>query len=106
MIHALRVNPHHQYEYSQHTHRPPERARVAELKKGVDIIISTPGRFLDLYLEGNINTQFLKFLVMDEADKMMDMGFIGSIHRILEVVPRKRQNLLFSATMSELVHKI
>jgi len=43
---------------------------------------------------------------MDEADKMMDMGFIGSIHRILEVVPRKRQNLLFSATMSELVHKI
>jgi ATP-dependent RNA helicase RhlE len=45
-------------------------------------------------------------MVMDEADKMMDMGFIGSIHRILEVVPRKRQNLLFSATMSELVHKI
>src|SRR5690606_1685078 len=47
-----------------------------------------------------------KFLVMDEADKMMDMGFIGKIHRILEVVPRKRQNLLFSATMSELVRKI
>jgi ATP-dependent RNA helicase RhlE len=82
------------------------KKQIAELKKGVDIIISTPGRFLDLYLEGNINTQFLKFLVMDEADKMMDMGFIGSIHRILEVVPRKRQNLLFSATMSELVHKI
>ena len=82
------------------------KIQIAELKKGVDIIISTPGRFLDLYLAGNISTQFIKFLVMDEADKMMDMGFIGSIHRILEVVPRKRQNLLFSATMSELVHKI
>ena len=82
------------------------KGQIAELGKGVDLIISTPGRFLDLYLAGNINTQSLKFLVMDEADKMMDMGFIGSIHRILEVVPRKRQNLLFSATMSELVHKI
>lgn len=82
------------------------KTQIAELKKGVDLLISTPGRFLDLYLEGHINTQHLKFLVMDEADKMMDMGFIGSIHRILEIVPRKRQNLLFSATMSELVHKI
>ncbi|RZL29892.1 MAG: DEAD/DEAH box helicase, partial [Pedobacter sp.] len=73
---------------------------------GVDILIATPGRFLDLYLAGDINTQSLKFLVLDEADKMMDMGFIGSIHRILEIVPRKRQNLLFSATMSDLVQKI
>lgn len=82
------------------------KTQISELKKGVDLLIATPGRFLDLYLEGHINTQYLKFLVMDEADKMMDMGFIGSIHRILEIVPRKRQNLLFSATMSELVHKI
>jgi len=77
-----------------------------ELANGCDIIVATPGRFLDLYLEGDINTKSLKFLVMDEADKMMDMGFIGKLHRILEVVPRKRQNLLFSATMSELVRKI
>jgi ATP-dependent RNA helicase RhlE len=82
------------------------KTQIAELKKGVDILVATPGRFLDLYLAGHINTQSLKFMVMDEADKMMDMGFIGSIHRILEVVPRKRQNLLFSATMGELVHKI
>ncbi len=82
------------------------KTQISELRKGVDLLIATPGRFLDLYLEGHINTQHIKFLVMDEADKMMDMGFIGSIHRILEVVPRKRQNLLFSATMSELVHKI
>lgn len=82
------------------------KAQIAELEKGVDIIVSTPGRFLDLYLAGHINTKSINTLVMDEADKMMDMGFIGKLHRILEVVPRKRQNLLFSATMSELVHKI
>ncbi len=82
------------------------KTQIAELEKGVDIIVATPGRFLDLYLTGHIPTKSLKVLVMDEADKMMDMGFIGKLHRILEVVPRKRQNLLFSATMSELVHKI
>jgi ATP-dependent RNA helicase RhlE len=82
------------------------KTQIEQIKKGVDIIVATPGRFLDIYLAGHINTQYLKFLVLDEADKMMDMGFIGSIHRILEVVPRKRQNLLFSATMSDLVQKI
>src|SRR5690606_34670439 len=76
------------------------------LEKGVDIIVATPGRFLDLYLDQCIVTKHLQVLVMDEADKMMDMGFIGKLHRILEIVPRKRQNLLFSATMGELVHKI
>ncbi|MES2455292.1 MAG: DEAD/DEAH box helicase [Bacteroidota bacterium] len=82
------------------------KTQIEQIKAGVDIIVATPGRFLDIYLAGHINTQYLKFLVLDEADKMMDMGFIGSIHRILEVVPRKRQNLLFSATMSDLVQKI
>src|SRR5690606_14015573 len=82
------------------------KTQKEQLAKGCDIIVATPGRFLDLYLAGDIHTKSLKFLVMDEADKMMDMGFIGKIHRILEIVPRKRQNLLFSATMSELVRKI
>ena len=82
------------------------KTQIEQIKAGVDIIVATPGRFLDIYLANHINTQYLKFLVLDEADKMMDMGFIGSIHRILEVVPRKRQNLLFSATMSDLVQKI
>lgn len=82
------------------------KTQKEELAKGCDIIVATPGRFLDLYLAGDIVTKSLKVLVMDEADKMMDMGFISKIHRILEVVPRKRQNLLFSATMSELVRKI
>jgi ATP-dependent RNA helicase RhlE len=82
------------------------KTQIEQIKEGVDIIIATPGRFLEIYLDGHINTQSIKFLVLDEADKMMDMGFIGSIHRILEIVPRKRQNLLFSATMSDLVQKI
>lgn len=82
------------------------KTQKEQLAKGCDIIVATPGRFLDLYLSGDIVTKSLKVLVMDEADKMMDMGFINKIHRILEVVPRKRQNLLFSATMSELVRKI
>jgi len=82
------------------------KAQKEQIAKGLDILVATPGRFLDLYLAGDINTRSLQFLVLDEADKMMDMGFIGSIHRILEVVPRKRQNLLFSATMSDLVQKI
>jgi ATP-dependent RNA helicase RhlE len=82
------------------------KTQIEQIKAGVDIIVATPGRFLDIYLAGHINTQYLKFLVLDEADKMMDMGFIGSIHRILEIVPRRRQNLLFSATMSDLVQKI
>lgn len=82
------------------------KTQIALLENGVDILVATPGRFLDLYLQGHVPVKSLQFLVIDEADKMMDMGFIGSIHRILEVVPRKRQNLLFSATMSDLVHKI
>lgn len=82
------------------------KTQKAELEKGVDIIVATPGRFLDLYLEQYIVTKQIQVLVMDEADKMMDMGFISKLHRILEIVPRKRQNLLFSATMGELVHKI
>jgi ATP-dependent RNA helicase RhlE len=82
------------------------KPQIQALEKGVDILVATPGRFLDLYLEGHIVTKSLQVLVMDEADKMMDMGFISKLHRILEVVPRKRQNLLFSATMSPLVTKI
>jgi len=69
------------------------------LENGVDILVATPGRFMDFYLEQIFPTKFIKILVLDEADKMMDMGFMPQIRRILEIVPRKRQNLLFSATM-------
>lgn len=82
------------------------KTQIENIKKGVDIIVATPGRFMDIYLAGNLVTKTLQVLVLDEADKMMDMGFMPQINRILEIVPRKRQNLLFSATMSDKVHQL
>jgi ATP-dependent RNA helicase RhlE len=77
--------------------------QIVNLDGGVDIIVSTPGRFTDLYSKGHIGTRSIKTLVLDEADRMMDMGFMPQIRKILEVIPVKRQNLLFSATMPEKV---
>jgi len=82
------------------------KIQIECIAKGIDILVATPGRLLDLYLDGHVVLRKLKMFVLDEAERLMDMGFIGQLHRILEVVPRKRQNLLFSATMSELVKKI
>jgi ATP-dependent RNA helicase RhlE len=82
------------------------KTQIETLKKGLDILITTPGRFMDLYLEGHIVTKKLEVLVLDEADKMMDMGFMPQINKILEVVPRKRQNMLFSATMNQRVETL
>jgi ATP-dependent RNA helicase RhlE len=73
------------------------------LSQGLDIVIATPGRLVELYLAGDLILKDLKTLIIDEADKMLDMGFIHKINKILEIVPRKRQNMLFSATMSEKV---
>jgi ATP-dependent RNA helicase RhlE len=82
------------------------KTQIESLNKGTDIIVATPGRFLDLYIAGHINTKTLQIFVLDEADKMMDMGFMPQINRIIEVVPRKRQNMLFSATMSDKVQEL
>jgi ATP-dependent RNA helicase RhlE len=82
------------------------KTQIENINKGADIIVATPGRFMDIYLAGHIVTKTLQVLVLDEADKMMDMGFMPQINRILEVVPRKRQNLLFSATMSDKIHQL
>ncbi|MES2266095.1 MAG: DEAD/DEAH box helicase [Bacteroidota bacterium] len=82
------------------------KTQIENLNKGVDIIVATPGRFLDTYIAGHIVTKTINTLVLDEADKMMDMGFMPQINRILEVVPVKRQNLLFSATMSEKIQEL
>ena len=79
------------------------KTQIELVQKGVDIIIATPGRFMDIYLKGELNTKLIKTLVLDEADKMMDMGFMPQIRKILEIIPVKRQNLLFSATMPEKV---
>jgi len=83
------------------------KAQVEEVKKGVDILVATPGRFMDIYLTGELPTKQIQTLILDEADKMMDMGFMPQIHRILEIIPtKKRHNLLFSATMPEKVIKL
>ena len=77
-----------------------------ELAKGSDIVVATPGRLMELYLDGDLNLKKIVFFLMDEADRLLDMGFKPQIDRILEVVPRKRQNLLFSATWSNKVKRI
>lgn len=82
------------------------KTQIELLEKGIDILVATPGRFMDLYLKGNIVTKQLTYLVLDEADKMMDMGFMPQIRKILEVIPRKRKNLLFSATFPEKVERL
>ena len=73
---------------------------------GLDILVATPGRLMELYLGEHLILKELKTLVIDEADKMMDMGFMPQIRKLLEVIPRKRQNLLFSATMPEKVTRL
>lgn len=82
------------------------KTQIENLKKGVDIIIATPGRYMELYRLGEIPVKGLQFLVLDEADKMMDMGFMPQIRQILEVIPRKRKNLLFSATFQPRVERL
>lgn len=74
--------------------------QIAQLRKGVDILVATPGRLLDLHQQGEVDFKALEVLVLDEADRMLDMGFIHDIRRVLKVLPAKRQNLLFSATFA------
>lgn len=81
------------------------KTQIETIQAGLDIIVATPGRFMDLYLRGVIITKEIKYMVLDEADKMMDMGFMPQIRKILEIIPRKRKNLLFSATFPEKVEK-
>ncbi|AWV99693.1 DEAD/DEAH box helicase [Arcticibacterium luteifluviistationis] len=81
------------------------KTQIEAIQAGLDIIVATPGRFMDLYLRGIIVTKDIKYMVLDEADKMMDMGFMPQIRKILEVIPRKRKNLLFSATFPEKIEK-
>lgn len=82
------------------------KTQIEEVEKGIDIIIATPGRFMDIYKKGILNLKKIKFLILDEADRMMDMGFMPQIRAVLEIVPVKRQNLLFSATMPDKVIKL
>lgn len=74
--------------------------QIKLLKHGVDILVATPGRLLDHMQQGTVNLSKVEILVLDEADRMLDMGFIKDIRRVLAVLPKNRQNLLFSATFS------
>ncbi|MCB0659719.1 MAG: DEAD/DEAH box helicase [Saprospiraceae bacterium] len=77
--------------------------QVEELKKGVDILVSTPGRLLDLIQQGFVSLEDLDYVVLDEADQMLDMGFINDVKKIIAKLPPKRQSLFFSATMPKTI---
>ena len=76
-----------------------QKPQVQSLRKGIDVLVATPGRLLDLIQQGHVNLDYVEFFVLDEADRMLDMGFIRDIKKILKILPKNRQNLLFSATM-------
>jgi ATP-dependent RNA helicase RhlE len=80
--------------------------QVDQLKKGVDILIATPGRLLDLHKQGFVDFDHLHYLVLDESDLMLDMGFINDVRKIVKLVPTNRQTLLFSATMPMAIREL
>ena len=82
------------------------KSQMASLESGTDVVVATPGRFMELYLSGVLSTRKIQTMVLDEADRMMDMGFMPQLRDILEVVPNKRQNLLFSATFPQRVERL
>src|SRR5690606_13372395 len=75
--------------------------QMMKLRGGVDILVATPGRLLDLIQQNAVSLKEVEVLVLDEADRMLDMGFIHDIKKVLALLPKQRQNLLFSATFSD-----
>ncbi len=80
--------------------------QMMKLRQGVDVLVATPGRLMDLYHQNAIKFNQLEILVLDEADRMLDMGFINDIRKILSLLPKQRQNLMFSATFSSDISKL
>lgn len=82
------------------------KPQIKTLRNGVDILVATPGRLLDLHNQKALSLARIEILVLDEADRMLDMGFLRDIKKILALIPKKRQNLLFSATFSQEIKKL
>ena len=80
--------------------------QIGKLRKGADVIVATPGRLLDHLQQGTIDLSTVECLVLDEADRMLDMGFIRDIRKIMQALPKERQNLLFSATFSKEIRQL
>ena len=76
-----------------------QQPQVDQIKKGLDILVATPGRLLDLHGQGLLDLSHIEMFVLDEADRMLDMGFIHDVRRVLKLLPKKKQTLFFSATM-------
>ncbi|MGM0490306.1 MAG: DEAD/DEAH box helicase [Planctomycetota bacterium] len=83
-----------------------QRPQVQRLRQGVDILVATPGRLLDLMNQGHVDLKSVEILTFDEADQMLDMGFIHDLRRIVRHVPRERQTLMFSATMPDAIRQV
>jgi ATP-dependent RNA helicase RhlE len=83
-----------------------QRAQEVAMSKGVDVLVATPGRLLDLVQQKFVDLRTVEFLVLDEADRMLDMGFIHDVRRIVGMLPRERQTLFFSATLPSEVRQL
>src|SRR5690349_7815098 len=84
----------------------PQFHQVRVIRNGVDILVATPGRLMDLVKQGHVSLNNIKYFVLDEADRMLDIGFLPEIKRILSRLPEKKQTLLFSATMPEAIRQL
>jgi ATP-dependent RNA helicase RhlE len=84
----------------------PQGAQTNALRNGVDILVATPGRLLDLMDQGFVHLQHIRMFVLDEADRMLDMGFINDVKKVIHKLPQKRQTLFFSATMPSEIQKL
>ena len=83
-----------------------ENPQIKELRRGIDILVATPGRLLDLMGRGFVDLDDVKVFVLDEADRMLDMGFLPDVRRVIAALPKKRQTLLFSATMPDAIRQL